>query len=71
MGSNTFAADPDVQFRQGAPADMFSPIVVKTPSPVKSKAGSSKQSNSKGKTLLAHNDFCASIVSKPGLCIPR
>ncbi|KAJ7019099.1 hypothetical protein C8F04DRAFT_1276683 [Mycena alexandri] len=47
--------DPDAQFNKIAPADMFSPIVSSTPS--KSRAGPSKSSPSKPKTLLAHNDF--------------
>ncbi|KAJ7441881.1 hypothetical protein FB451DRAFT_1190858 [Mycena latifolia] len=46
--------DVDVQFSKSAPADMFSPIVSKSPS--KPKSSPSKDSVFKLKTLLAHND---------------
>ncbi|KAJ7715113.1 hypothetical protein B0H16DRAFT_1742202 [Mycena metata] len=47
--------DSDAQFSKIAPADMFTPVVSTTPS--KARAGSSKGSPAKAKTLLAHNDF--------------
>ncbi|KAJ7035868.1 hypothetical protein C8F04DRAFT_1258509 [Mycena alexandri] len=49
------AKDTDAQFSKIAPADMFSPVVSTTPT--KPRAGTSKVSPTKAKTLLAHNDF--------------
>lgn len=49
-----------MQFKD-APEDMFSPIVAKSPSPAKGK-NSAKSPAFKSKTLLAHNEFRASVV---------
>jgi hypothetical protein len=52
----TQISDSVNQFKD-APADMFSPIVAKHPSPAKGKSPV-KPWTSKSKTLLAYNDFC-------------